>query len=80
MSEYFPKPKSFSKHVTKADLKNSVGADTLDFVKKADLVNSKSDVDKLDIDKLKNMPSYLSSLNTKVDKLDIGKLQTAPAD
>ena len=51
-----------------------------DFVKKTHLANSKSDVDKLEIDKLKNIPSYLSNLNTKVDKLDIGKLQTYSAD
>ena len=37
-------------------------------------------MDKLDIDKLKNIPSYLSNMNTKVDKLDIGKLQTTSAD
>ena len=34
----------------------------------------KSDVDKLDIDKLKNVPSGLSSLKSKVDKLDVDKL------
>ena len=41
-----------------------------------DLANLKSDVDKLDIDKLKNVPSGLSSLKSDVDKLDIGKLET----
>ena len=39
-------------------------------------INLKSDLDKLDIDKFKNMPSNLSNLKSKVDKLDIGKLQT----
>ena len=37
-------------------------------------------MDKLDIDKLKNVPSGLSSLKSKVDKLDIGKSETAPVD
>ena len=37
-------------------------------------------MDKLDIDKLKNVPSSLSSLKSKVDKLDIVKLETAPVD
>ena len=37
---------------TKADLKNATGVDTSTFAKKVDLANLKSDVDKLDIDKL----------------------------
>ena len=40
-----------------------------------DLVNLKSDVDKL-----KNMRSNLNNLRHKVDKLDIGKLGTIPTD
>ena len=40
----------------------------------------KSDVDKLVIDKLKNVPSGLSSLKSKVDKLDVDKLVPAPVD
>ena len=45
-----------------------------------DLANLKSNVDKLDIDKLKNVPSGLSSSKSKVDKLDIDKLETIPVD
>ena len=37
-------------------------------------------MDKLDIDKLKNVPSGLSNLKSKVDKLDIGKIETTPVD
>ena len=69
MSEYFPKPKSLganvkveldlSNYATKADLKNATGVDTLDSAKETDLANLKSDVDKLDIDKLKYLPSNL---------------------
>ena len=42
----------FSNYATKSDLKNATGADTLQFFKKDDLANLKSEVDKLDIDKL----------------------------
>ena len=47
-------------------------------LKRVNLANLKSDVDKLHIDKFKNAPSSLSSLKSKVDKLDIRKLETAP--
>ena len=69
-----------SNYATKLDLKNVTGIDTLDFAKKAYLANLKRDVDKLDIDKLKNAPSNLSNLKSKVEKLDIGILETAPVD
>ena len=64
MSEYFLKPKlnvkielNLSNYATKADLKNAIGVDTSDFVKKTDFANLKSDGDKLDIGTLKNVPS-----------------------
>ena len=89
MSEYFPKPKFLGanviveldlfNYVTKKDLKNATGVDTLSFSKKTDLANLKSD-DKLDIDKLKNVPTNLSSLKSKVDKLDVDKLIPVPVD
>ena len=50
-----------SNYGTKADLKNATGVDTSDFAKKTDLANLKSDVDKLDIDKLKSVSSNLSN-------------------
>ena len=90
MSEYFPKPKSLAANVkveldlhnyaTKADLKNAAGIDKLDLAKKTDFADLKSNIDKLDIDKLKNVPSGLSSLKSKVAILDIGKLETTPVD
>ena len=67
-------------YATKADLKNATGIDKLDFAKKTDFANLKSNVDKLDIDKSKNVPSSLSSLKSKVAILDIGKLETTPVD
>ena len=69
-----------SNYETKIDLKKGTGVDTSDFAKKTDLANLKYDVDKLDIDKLKNVPSVLSILKSKVDKLGIGKLETTPVD
>ena len=43
------------------------------FAKKVDLANLKSNVDKLDIDKLKKLPTNLKNLKSKVDKLDADK-------
>ena len=90
MSEYFLKPKSLSANVmvkldlsyygSKADLKNATGVDTSDVDKMTDLANLTPDVDKLDIDKLKNAPSNLSNLSnlkSKEDKLDVNKLVPA---
>ena len=84
MIEYFSKPNSLganvkfeldlSNNATKTDLKNVTGVDTSYFAKKTDLVNLKSDADKLDIDKLKNVTSSLSSLKSNIDQLDIDKL------
>ena len=90
MSEYFPELKSsgervkveldLSNYATKADLKNATGVDTSKFAKKVDLASLKSNVDKLDIDKLKNVPTNLSNLKSKVDKLDVDKLVPVPVN
>ena len=58
-------------YATETDLKNATRLETTPFAKKTDLTNLKSDVDKLDIDELKNLPFGLSSLKSKVDKLDV---------
>ena len=90
MSEYFPGPKSFggrvkveldlSNYATEADLKNETGVDTSKFFKKVDLASLKSDVDKLDIDKLKNVQTNSSNLKSKADKLDVDKLVRVSVD
>ena len=79
MSGYFPEPRSsgrrvkveldLSNYATKTDLKKSAGVDTSSVAQNVDLANLKSDVDKLDIDKLKNVPTNLSNLKSKIDKL-----------
>ena len=40
----------------------------------------KSNVDKLHLDKLKNVPTNLSNLKSKVDKLDVDKAVPVPFD
>ena len=50
------------------------------FAKTVDLVSLKSDVGKLDINKLKNVPSNLNNLKIKIDKIDVDKLVAVPAD
>ena len=69
-----------SNYATKTDWKNATGVDTSKFAKKVDLASLKSNVDKLDIDKLKNVPSNLSNLQSKIDKLDVNKLVPEPVD
>ena len=65
-----------SSYATEADLKNGTGIDTPKFTKKVDLRSLKSNVKKLDIDQLKNVPTNVSNLKSKVDKLDVEKIST----
>ena len=87
MSEYFPEPKSSGGKVrvelnygTKADLKITTSVDTSKLAKKFDLASLKSNVDKLGIYKLKNVPAVLHSLKSKVDELDVDILVPVPVD
>ena len=63
-----------SNYASKADLKNATGVDTSNFAKKVNLTSLKFGVNKLHIDKLKNLPTGLNSLKSKVDKLKVDKL------
>ena len=58
-----------SNYATKANLKNAISV-----TKNIVSANLKSDVDKLDFDKLKIVPTNLSNLKNKIDKPDLGKL------
>ena len=90
MSDFFPDPKSsggrvkveldLSIYTTKAALKTAAGVHTSKFAKKVDLAKLKSNADKVDIDKLKDVPVNLSNLKSKLDKLDFDKLAPVPAD
>ena len=77
MSQYFPKPfRSFggnindkvnlSNYATKTDLKNVTDADTSSFALKTNLASLKTEVDKVDIDKLVPVPVDLSKWNEKM--------------
>ena len=44
------------------------------------MANSKSNVEKLNIDELKNISNNLSNLKNKLDKLDVDKLVPVPVD
>ena len=63
-----------SNYATKADLKNATDVDASSSAKKIDLTSLKSNADKLNIDKLKNVPTNVSNLKRKVEELDIDKL------
>ena len=96
MRKYFPKPKysggcvkgeldwsNYAKKKqkkNKTDFKKATGADTSKFDKKFDLANLKSDADKSDIDKLKNVPANLRKQKSKVHNLDVDKLILVPVD
>ena len=90
MSEYFPQRKSLrgrkkveldlANYATRADLENAKDVDTSNFAKNVDLANIKFDVNKLDIDKLKNVLPNLSNLKSKVGKLDVYTLVPVPVD
>ena len=85
MSEYFPKPKSFienikvtlnvSNYATKADIKNFTHVDTSNFALKMNLANLKTEVDKIDTDKLKTVPVDLSKLSNVVKNEVIKKAE-----
>ena len=73
MSEYFPKPQSheenikvkidLSNYATKEDVKNITHVDTSWFALKTNLSSLKTEVDKVDIDKLVPVPNNLSKLS-----------------
>ena len=76
MNGYFPKPPrdcenikvkiDLSNYATKDDIKNITHVDTSNFALKTSLVNLKSEVYKLDINKLKPVSTDLSKLSNVV--------------
>ena len=80
MSQYFPKPYEpfggdinvkvdLSNYATKTDIKNISHVDTSSFALKTNLASLKTEVDKLDIDKLVPVPFSLSKLSDVVKML-----------
>ena len=76
MSQYFPPYRShgsdikveqdLSNFATKTDLKNATHVDTLSFSSKTNLASLKTEVDKIDIDKLVPVPNDLAKLSNVV--------------
>ena len=77
MSQYFPKPYEpfggdinvkidLSNYPTKTDIKNIWHVDTSSFALKQNLASLKTEVDNLDIDKLKILSNNLSNLKNKI--------------
>ena len=86
MSQYFPKPYEpfggninvrvdLSNYAIKDYIKNITHVDTSNFALKTNLANLKNEVDKLDVDKLKPVPTDLSKLSN-VLKNDVVKKTT----
>ena len=85
MSQYFSKPirsiggninvkVDLSNYATKTDLKNITHIDTSSFALKTNLASLKTEVDKLDIDKLAPVPVDLSKLSDVVKNDVVKKL------
>ena len=55
-----------SNYTTKEDFKNATGVDTSKFARKVDLASLKSEIGKLDINKLETTPVDLSKLSDAV--------------
>ena len=69
-----------SNYSTKNKLEHATGVDTSDLATKNDYIALKAEVDKLDINKLVNVPTSLNILKTKIDDLGVGKLKAVPVD
>ena len=88
---YHPEPGSHIRHkdkvvldllnyATKKELNQATVVDTSDLAAKKGFIALKAEVDKLDINKLLNVPTSLINLKIQVNDLDVGKLKTGPVD
>ena len=91
MTLFFPKPYEpfngdinikvdLSDSATKKDIASIAHIDTSNFALKANLANLKTEIDKLDIYKLRSLPNNVSNSKPKIDKLDIIKLVPITTD
>ena len=69
-----------SNYATKKELEYATGIDISDLAPKKDFIALKAKFDKLDSNKLTNVPTSLNNLKAKKDNLDFGKLKTAFVD
>ena len=85
MSQYYAPYKSSSNNIkveldltnyaTKNDLKNITHADVSTYASKTNLAALKSEVDKIDVDKLKTTPTDLAKLSNVVKNDAVKKLK-----
>ena len=62
------------------ELDDATAIDISDLAVKKGFIALKTEVDKVDITKLINVPTSLNNLETKVDDLGVGKLKAVPVD
>ena len=84
MSHYFPPygnsgrnikvELDLSSYATKTDLKNVTQVDVSSFASKTNLPNLKTEVDKIDVGKLKTVPVDLAKLSNVVKRLMLKRL------
>ena len=65
-----------SHHATMKELEHARGVDTFDLTAKKYITALKDEVDKIDTNKLVNVPNSFNNLKTKINDLDVGKLKT----
>ena len=64
----------------KKELEYATRVDRSDLAAKKDFISLKAEVNKLEINKLVNVPTILNKIKTKVGDLAVGKLKTVPVD
>ena len=67
-------------YAAKKELDHATCVDTFDLAATKYLIALKLEVEKLDINKVGNVPNILNNLKVKVDDLKVGKLKTVPVD
>ena len=88
---YYPEPDShirdkvkivldLSDYATEKALDHVRGIVTSDLAAEKYFFALKAEIDKLDFNKIVNVPTSLNNLKTKVDDLDVGKLETVYVD
>ena len=70
----------FSNYATKKELDHATGIDTSDLAAKKDFAALKAEIEKLEINKLLNVPTGLNGVKKKVNDSDVVKLKPVPVD
>ena len=71
---------NLSNYATKKELDHATCVDTSDLAVNKDFIALKSKVDKLDVNKLINVPTSSNNLKTKVVDSDVSKLKPVTVD